>query len=146
MEEWASRIYPALREDKPGFAGALLARGSSIVLRLALIYCLLDPPPAGGGREIAPVHLDAAMAVWSYCEQSVQMLFGRRGRTALENKLLEMLSGPKSKDQINDHLSPGQKAEVGTALAKLEAAGLIRKARIERAGPGRRPTVWERIT
>jgi hypothetical protein len=147
MEVWENELYPALREDKPGFAGALLPRGSSIVLRLALLYCLLDPPPPGGAsRVILPVHLDAAMAIWSYCEQSVQQLFGKRGRTVLERKLLELLSaGPMSKDTINNHLSPSQKAEVNTALANLEAAKLIRKRKQEQDGPGRPATVWERV-
>src|SRR5262249_16854493 len=43
MGVWEEEIYPSLREDKPGMAGALVARGSSMVLRIALIYYLLDP-------------------------------------------------------------------------------------------------------
>ncbi|HYT87498.1 MAG TPA: DUF3854 domain-containing protein [Gemmataceae bacterium] len=47
MGRWADEIYPHLRQDRPGLAGALLARGASIVLRIALIYFLLDPPSTG---------------------------------------------------------------------------------------------------
>src|SRR5262249_37602891 len=46
-EQWEKQIYPSLREDKPGFAGHLVARGNSMVLTLALIYFLLDSPPKG---------------------------------------------------------------------------------------------------
>ena len=61
-------------------------------------------------------------------------------------KLLELMSAaPMSKDNINKHLSPNQKAEVNTALAKLEAAKLIRKRKQEQDGPGRPATVWERV-
>jgi hypothetical protein len=147
MGRWAKEIYPALREDKPGFAGALTARGSSMVLRLALIYFLLDPPPKGGSRGIAPEHLDAALAVWDYCEQSVQMLFRTRAGTFLGDKILTLLAnGPLTKDEINNHLSPKQKAEAGGVLAHLEAAGLIRKAKVEKTGPGRPVTMWERVS
>lgn len=143
---WEKKIYPSLREDKPGFAGALLARGSSMVLRLALIYCLLDLPPKGGSREIQPAHLDAAMAVWGYCEASVQMLFKNSAGTFLGDKILELLgNSPLTKDAMNDHLSPRQKADAPKVLAVMEAAGLIRKSSVKRDGAGRPATLWERV-
>jgi hypothetical protein len=146
MEKWEKEIYPSLREDKTGLSGALVARGSSMVLRLALIYFLLDPPPKGGSQGIAPVHLDAALAVWRYCEESVQMLFRSRTGTFLGDKILELLAdGPKTKDTLNDHLSPKQKAEAGGVLANLEAAVLIRKTTAKKAGAGRPATMWELV-
>jgi hypothetical protein len=146
MEVWEKEIYPSLREDKPGFAGALVARGSSMVLRLALIYFLLDPPPKGGSQGIAPVHLDAAMAVWRYCEESVQMLFRSRAGTFLGDKILELLAkGPMTKGDLNGHLSSKQKAEADGVLANLEAAALVRKTTAKKAGAGRPATVWELV-
>ncbi len=65
QREWEEVIYPSLREDRPGMAGALTARGSAFVLRLALIYSLFDPPQPGVSRVILPAHLHAAMAVWA---------------------------------------------------------------------------------
>ena len=53
--------------------------------RIALIYYLLDLPPEGQSNSprgfawrqgVGVKHLDAAMAVWDYCEQSVKQLFG----------------------------------------------------------------------
>ena len=41
MELWEA-MYPKLREDRPGLEGAITARGSAVVLRLSLIYALLD--------------------------------------------------------------------------------------------------------
>src|SRR5262249_38163355 len=137
-------IYHTLREDKPGLAGALVARGSSMALRLALIYFLLDPPPKGGSRGIAPVHLEAAMAVWNYCEASVQVLFKTRAGTFLGDKILDLLAdGGLTKDQINDHLSSKQKAEAGAVLENLERTGLIYKTTAKKDGAGRPATLWE---
>ena len=117
-----------------------------MVLRLALIYFLLDSPPGGVSEGIQPVHLDAAMAVWRYCEESVRMLFKGRAGTFLGDKILELLSsGPKSKDELNDHLSAKQKAEAPAALAALEAAGQVRWTVRKREGAGRPATVWERV-
>jgi hypothetical protein len=149
MEKWEKEIYPYLREDKPGFAGHLVARGNSMVLRLALIYFLLDSPFKGIRRcrrqGIEPVHLDAAMAVWRYCEESVQMLFKSWAGTFLGDKILELLArGPMTKDELNDHLSPKQKAEAPGVLAGLEAAGQVRTVLRKSEGAGRPATVWVR--
>ncbi len=144
--KWEKEIYPSLREDKPGMAGALVARGSSMVLRLALIYFLLDPPPKGVSRGIAPVHLEAAMAVWRYCEESVQQLFASRAGTFLGDKIMELLKGgPMTKDELNDHLSAKQKAEAPGVLTELENSGLVRKTTRKQKGAGRPATVWELV-
>jgi hypothetical protein len=139
MERWEKEIYPYLREDRPGLAGALLARGPSMVLRVAFMYYLLDPPSTGESRGIGLAHLDAAMAVWNYCEESVQMLFKTRSGTLLGDKVLSLLAnGPMTKDKMNDHLSPKQKQEIGAVLAQLEAAGQVVKEQEQKTGPGRR--------
>ena len=64
-------VYPSLSDAKSGLAGEMVARGEPHVLRLALIYALLDQETA-----IRPPHLLAALAVWSYCEESVFCIFG----------------------------------------------------------------------
>ena len=55
----------------PGLAGAIAQRGEAQVVRLALIYALLDK-----SYQIEPVHLRAARAVWDYSEASVRYIFG----------------------------------------------------------------------
>jgi hypothetical protein len=68
-------VYPGLREDRPGLAGAVVSRGPAMVLRLALIYALLDT--ADPKRlAIRVKHLEAALAVWDYCTASALALFG----------------------------------------------------------------------
>jgi hypothetical protein len=69
---WAS-IYPELSADRPGLFGLLTARAEAHTLRLALIYALAD-----SSRAIEREHLEAALAIWSYCEQTVTYVWGER--------------------------------------------------------------------
>jgi hypothetical protein len=64
-------VYGALSADRPGLTGALLARAEAHVLRLSLLYAVLNRSPV-----IRAPHLMAALAVWNYCEQSVRHVFG----------------------------------------------------------------------
>ena len=51
-------------------SGVVLSRGAPQVLRLALIYALLD-----GSRQVLFRHLKAALAFWKYAEDSSRMIF-----------------------------------------------------------------------
>jgi Protein of unknown function (DUF3987) len=68
--KWAA-VYPELSAAKPGLLGAVIARAEAQTVRLALIYALLD----GAGKIDLP-HLEAALAVWEYCELSAVHIFG----------------------------------------------------------------------
>src|SRR5438309_1857285 len=52
-------------------AGAMTSRAEAQVMRLAMIYALLDCSEA-----IRVEHLEAALAVWQYAEASVNHVFG----------------------------------------------------------------------
>jgi Protein of unknown function (DUF3987) len=67
---WA-RLYEHLSEPTPGLLGAVIARAEAQTLRLALIYALLD-----GSETIKVPHLQAAVALWEYCEASATYIFG----------------------------------------------------------------------
>ena len=54
-------LYPTLTEPRDGLAGAVCARAEAHVVRLALLYALLDQAP-----QIRLVHLEAALALWEY--------------------------------------------------------------------------------
>lgn len=143
-EMW-QQIYPSLRAEKPGFAGMMLARGSSIVLRVALIYSLLDPAPRSVKKMIWPIHLNAALAVWRYNEESVRLLFGKRAGTSLGDSILKQLAeGPLTKEQLNGHVSKGQRQELRPVLRELEAAALIQSSK-RKEGTGRPATVYELV-
>jgi hypothetical protein len=66
-------IYTALSEGKPGLLGSVISRGEAQVMRHACLYAILDL-----SSVVRPVHLTAALAVWSYCEASARVIFGGR--------------------------------------------------------------------
>ncbi|MGC1903062.1 MAG: DUF3987 domain-containing protein, partial [Candidatus Acidiferrum sp.] len=63
---WAQE-YDRLTEGGDSLKDALCARAEAHVLRLSLIYALLD-----SSSEIRPEHIRAAVAFWDYCERSVE--------------------------------------------------------------------------
>ncbi len=63
--------YGDLSADSLGLLGAITARAEAQVIRLALLYALLDRKP-----KIEVNHLRAALAVWEYAEQSAARIFG----------------------------------------------------------------------
>jgi len=64
-------VYEPLDTPRPGLSGAMTARAAPHVLRLSMIYALLD-----GSAIIGLPHLDAALALWTYAEDSVRFVFG----------------------------------------------------------------------
>ena len=67
---WES-AYDVLTQDRPGLLGAVTARAEAHVLRLAMIYAVLDK-----SAEIADTHVEAALAAWRFCDRSAAHLFG----------------------------------------------------------------------
>lgn len=64
-------VYPSLKASKPGAYGKATERARAQTLRLSMLYALLDSSPI-----IQTQHLDAALAVWRYCDDSASRLFG----------------------------------------------------------------------
>lgn len=64
-------VYEQLSEGKPGLLGSVTSRAEAQVVRLSLLYALLDCSPM-----ICAEHLEAALAVWDYCEASAKYVFG----------------------------------------------------------------------
>jgi hypothetical protein len=63
-------IYSKLSAKPPGLIGAATARAEAQVVRLSLIYALLDR-----AAEIGVEHLTAALALWRYCADSARHIF-----------------------------------------------------------------------
>jgi hypothetical protein len=124
-EDWAD-IYAELSEAKPGLFGSLIARAEAQVIRLALIYALLD-----ASSVIRPEHLDAAMACWDYCESSAKYLFGETLGDPMADEILKALkaagSEGMSRTDIRDLFARNAKAAlVDRALKALAEADLAR--------------------
>jgi hypothetical protein len=64
-------VYPQLSGERRGLFGSLTSRAEAHVLRLSCIYALLDR-----STEVKRRHLEAALAVWKYCEDSTRVIFG----------------------------------------------------------------------
>ena len=69
-ELWRSK-YVQLSSAHPGMLGAITSRAEAQVVRLSLIYALLDC-----SALIRRPHLEAALALWQYCEDSARFIFG----------------------------------------------------------------------
>lgn len=66
------KVYPELTVERPGLYGAVTGRGEAQVLRLSMLYALLD------GKAVIDVpHVQAALAVWRYCDASARLIFHR---------------------------------------------------------------------
>jgi hypothetical protein len=84
-EYWAE-VYGPLSAGKPGLTGAVLSRAEAQVLRLSVLYALLDST-----LVINIKHLKAALAVWNYCETSAKAIFGNRLGDRTADKILDGL-------------------------------------------------------
>ncbi len=71
-ELWRN-VYNDLSEGRPGLLGAVTSRAEAHVVRLSMIYALLDE-----SSVIRREHLEAALAVWDYCDRSAEYLMGGR--------------------------------------------------------------------
>jgi len=82
---WAE-TYRRITQGRDGMRGALCGRAEAHVLRLSLLYALLD-----GADKIRLDHLQAATAVWDYCDRSVGYIFGGASGDPDTDKILKAL-------------------------------------------------------
>ncbi|MGH7963813.1 MAG: DUF3987 domain-containing protein, partial [Candidatus Binatia bacterium] len=137
---WAA-VYHDLSEGKPGLLGAVLSRAEAQVLRLSLIYALLDC-----SALIRVEHLRAALAVWEYAERSALLVFGQRLGDPTADRVLEALrqadragmTDNEIVDLFGRHKPAGALARAKTLLLGL---GLVSQES-EQTG-GRPRTVWK---
>jgi len=104
---WAE-IYVELSADTPGVLGAITSRAEAQVLRLSLLYALLDSQ-----RVIDEVHIRAALAVWNYAKASVRYIFD------------ELLGDPTA-----DHIFHALREKPG-GLTRTEISGLFKRHKPE---------------
>ena len=83
--QW-EHVYPELAEGQPGLYGAVTGRAEAQVIRLALIYALLD-----GKSNISPDHLRAALAIWDYADESARYIFGSATGDPVQDTILSSL-------------------------------------------------------
>jgi hypothetical protein len=125
------RVYEDLSAERPGLLGLVTNRAEAQVLRLSVVYALLD-----GTNTIEEQHLRAALATWDYCERSCQWIFGDGLGDHLADEILALL-----RDAGDQGLTL---TELSKALGHHKSATAIIKALrfledYAMATPGRRP-------
>jgi hypothetical protein len=119
-------VYGVLSEGKPGLLGTVTARSEPQVLRLSLLYALLD-----GARAISAPHMLAALAAWDYCEASAQFIFGDSlGYPEADRILSALRANPHglTRTEIRDLFGRNQgEPVIEGALTALEERGLARR-------------------
>jgi hypothetical protein len=134
---WAE-VYPSLSEGRPGLVGALTSRAEAQVLRLSVIYAVMDK-----SLVVRPEHLLAALAFWDYAEESARYIFGNASGNPVADRILSALkdagSAGKTLTEISGLFSRHTKAtQIHAALEELKSAGLAGHKTVETDG---RPSV-----
>lgn len=127
---WKS-VYEELSADIPGKFGAAIGRGEGQVLRISMIYALLDK-----SRIIKATHLKAALALWKYCVASARHLFLSRLDnphaakifTALRQKPEGMTRTELRVEILQGNLSKAKTDEAFNYLRRLELAYCVTEA------------------
>jgi hypothetical protein len=131
-------MYADLCAERPGVWGVVTARAAPQVLRLALIFGLLD-----GRSQIASQHLRAAREVWRYCDDSARYVFGESLGNPIADEILAALRTryELTRDQIRQlfggHKSSTDLTDALAYLARLEIVDYSQR----RTG-GRTAEIW----
>lgn len=118
-------IYADLNQELPGIRGTFLARGPCHCLRLSMLYALLD-----GSATIRKVHLEAALAIWRYVEQSVAFIFGDSTGDKIADNILQAIRQEPgvSRTDISNALNRNVAAvEITDCLQRLMEWNMVRE-------------------
>jgi hypothetical protein len=145
-EAWHA-VYSMLSENRTGLADTILARAEAIVFRTSILYALLDC-----SAEITLDHLNAALALWQYAEDSAAYIFGdttgdetadpiiralrRAGESGLTREQLQV-------DVFQRHIKA---TELTRALTFLEEQGRVSCMQKPTGSRGRPATIYHLIT
>jgi hypothetical protein len=141
-------VYPDLSAGKPGLFGSLTSRAEAQVMRLALVYAVLDC-----STSIKLAHLQAALEVWRYCEDSARYVFGDAVGDWTADKILRALRGNPNgltRDEIRELFHRDKSSEeIERALgllAERHLAETVRKVTGKRGRPTERWLATSDIT
>lgn len=131
-QKWIE-IYPKLSDGHTGLLGSVTSRAEAQVMRLACLYALLE-----SSEVITLGHLEAALALWQYCEDSARYIFGNQTGNKTADAIYAALLGTEiglTKTQIRDLFQRNASAsQVNSALKMLIELGRIEVIREETDG------------
>jgi hypothetical protein len=141
------RIYHDLSREQDGLLGSILGRAEAQVLRLAMVYALLDR-----STLIRVPHLVSATQLWAYSERSALHIFGDAIGDPIADTILRNLRarGPMNRTEIFKLFSNHETSErIEAALLVLLERNKAKKHYIESVGAdgktGRPIEVWEAV-
>ena len=122
-KDWCE-FYKSIKSTGAGIVGSIIARSDAHILRLSMLFAVLD-----NSALMEPNHLNAAIAVWQYCERSASWAFGEKtGNKAADKIYWALLRETKgmtrtkiSFDVFNNHAS---KTTMDIAFSALVDANL----------------------
>jgi len=123
--EYWHTIYPNLTMDHHGRWGQATSRAEAQVVRLALVFSLLD-----GGEQITLPHLEAAEAVWNYCSESARWAFMESRFSRHAQGILNALGqGPLTLAQISREVfsNNASQNEIEECLREIESLITVEK-------------------
>ena len=132
-KRWAV-MYAEMAKGPGGLLGAVVARAEAQTLRLSVGYALLD-----GKATVEEVHLEAAYALWQFCEDSAAHIFGDALGDDVADRLLAAIraEGEAGLDFTGQAAAFGRNVKakrLAAARAELEELGLIRTVAEETGG------------
>jgi len=121
-EAW-KRNYEALSAERPGLLGAILGRAEAQVIRLAVIYALLE-----NQTVIDLPQLAAALAVWGFCEDSATQIWRDMIGDVVADTIITSLKAAG--------MTGMARTEIGRLFSRHESSARITRAleTLERAG------------
>jgi hypothetical protein len=139
-EKWRA-TYKELSNDEPGLAGDILSRSEALVRRLALVQAVLNR-----ADQVRLSELDAALAMWDYCSESVRYIFGTVTGDPLADRVLDIIRAKPGITQTGLSGALGRNtasADMVWAVDLLEKSSLIESASV--LSPGRPKTTYRAI-
>jgi hypothetical protein len=137
------RVYADLSDGRPGLLGSITSRAEAQVLRLSMIYALLEC-----SSEIRKEHLAAALAVWDYCLASARYIFGDALGMPEADRILEALQETPeglTRAEVSALFHRHKNAsQLDNALRLLSERGFAEVAVIQT--DGRDAAVWHAVT
>ncbi len=121
--------------------GAVTARAEAQTLRLAMLYALADC-----SDEIRRTHVESALAVWEYAEESARYIFGDAIGDPDADKVLEALKDSEeglTRTEIRDLFGRNKSGEeLDRIFSVLSNAGRIRATRHRESGSKKPVERW----
>ncbi len=135
-------VYEKLSAGRPGLLGSITSRAPAQVVRLCLLFALLDC-----SAVIREQHMLAALAVWDYCAESARFTFGDSlGYPEADRILGELRANPQglTRTNIRDMFGRNRsEPEIEAALRCLTERSLA--VRETRKTDGRSAEMWTAV-